>query len=59
MISEKRIVTICHHQRWPNHMIRRFDLEDSTKEILYWRKYSLYYKKIRVNGCQTMRALTW
>jgi len=22
-------------------MTRRFDLEDSTKEILYWRKYCL------------------
>jgi hypothetical protein len=35
MIGEKRLAAICHHQRWPNHMIRRSDLEDSMKDILY------------------------
>jgi len=64
LISEKRIVAICHYQLYQRRMtksyiIRRFDLEDSMKEILYFRKYCLYQEKIRVNGHQTIRALTW
>jgi hypothetical protein len=64
LISEKRIslqsaIINYTKEEWPNHMIRRFDFEDSTKEILYWRKYCLYQEKIKVNGHRTMRALTW
>jgi hypothetical protein len=40
-------------------MTRRFDLEDSKKETSYRIKSCQYQEKIKVNGRQTMMALTW